>query len=185
MTSFTCSCKQGSLLYSSLCLGMQTYSTGQWNCTDDDHGNVCQNFYISGLVYVINIPQQSSLLTHLIMTIALTWTIKAVTPHSNITTMRTIFWIGVSQTAWCLERCFSAITGYLLKQDGSSSLSILRTANGWSKHKNSCEDKIKQCVTQPATSQFSCFYTTTSLSLIKRLHFSSTSPNSISNQMMV
>ena len=135
-------------------------------------------------VLVVNIQQQPPLFTHLNDYIALTWTIKAVTPHSNITTMMTVFRLGRSQTAWRLERCFSAITGHVIKQDGSSTLSKPHTTNGWSKHKNSCEDKIKQCVTQPATSQFSCFYTTTSLSLIKRLHFSSTSPNSISNQMM-
>ena len=118
-------------------------------------------------LYVINIPQQSSLLTHLIMTIALTWTIKAVTPHSNITNMGTVLWIGVSWTT--LERCFSAITGHVTKQDGSSTLSKPCTTDVWPEHKNPCEDKIKQCVTRPATSQFSCFYTMTSLSLIQRL----------------
>ena len=76
------------------------------------------------------------------MIIALTWTIKAVTPHSNIITMITVFWSGVSQTTWCLENCFSAITGHVIKQDGSSTLSKPHTTNGWSKHKNSCEDKL-------------------------------------------
>ena len=153
MTSFTCSSKQDSMLYSSVWLGIQTCSTGQWKHTDDDHCVETLHF-LGFVVYVVNIQLLSSLFTHLRMTIALTWTIKAVTPYSNITTMRTIFWIGVSQTAWCLESCFSAITGYLLKQDGSSSLSKPHTTNGWSKHKNSCEDKVKQCVTQPARSQF-------------------------------
>ena len=45
MTSFTCSSKQDSMLYSAVWLGMQTCSTGYWKCTDDDHGNVCRNLH--------------------------------------------------------------------------------------------------------------------------------------------
>ena len=113
-------------------------------------GNVCQNFTFSGLVYVVNIQQ----CLHTLMTTALTWTIKVVTPHSNITTVRTKSSIGRwSQTTWCLDRCFIAITGYGTKQDSSSSTSKHHTADEVSEHKNPWEDKIKQCVTQPATSQ--------------------------------
>ena len=87
------------------------------------------------------------------MTIALTWTIKAVTPYSNITTMITIFWSRACQTTWCLENCFSAITSHVIKQDGSSPMSKPHTTDVWHEHKNPCEDKIQQCAT-PATSQF-------------------------------
>ena len=72
--------------------------------------------------------------------------------------MRIVFWIGVSQTTWCIERCFSAITGHVIKQDGSSPISKPQTADGLSEHKNPCEAKIKPCVIRPATSQFNCFY---------------------------
>ena len=110
------------------------------------------------------------------MTTALTWTIKAVTPHSNITTVRTIFWIGVSQTAWCMERCFSTVTNNLLKQDGSSPTSKPHTTDGWSEHKNPCEAKIKLNQLHN-NSVVSTYFYTTSLSVIQRLtNVSSTSP---------
>ena len=158
MTSFTCSSKQDSIQF---CVARHA-NMQYWILKTYWWWSLCRNF-LGFVVYVVNIQLLSSLFTHLRMTIALTWTIKAVTPHSNITTMRTIFWIGVSQTAWCLERCFSAITGHVIKQDGSSPRPKAHTTDVRTEHKNPCETKIKQCLSQPATSQFSSFYTTTSI----------------------
>ena len=70
----------------------------------------------------------------------LTWTINVIIPHSNISA---VFWIGVSQTTWCIQRCFSAVTVYVIKQDGSSPTSKPCTTDGWPEHNNLCKVKKK------------------------------------------
>ena len=51
-------------------------------------------------------------------------------------------WIGTAWTTW--ENCFSAITGHVIKQDGSSPSSKPHMTNEWSEHKNSCVAKINK-----------------------------------------
>lgn len=71
----------------------------------------------------------------------LTRVIYVVTPQANIIIMGAVqTWIEMAWTTW--ENCFSAITGHVIKQDGSSPSSKPCVTNEWSEHKYSCVAKI-------------------------------------------